>query len=262
MSSAGRLDRGRAAVGRLLRGGLRRQHGDRAGGTAACDRADHRQRRTGRDGAVVHRPRAPADAGGRGDLACRGQPRGAPARGGLPGRAGRHVRRRAEPGLQRLVPRLRAAPSVLPRDDPAPRPGVRSDLQRDRRGAGGVAQSQAVRRADRARHRGLRGLVLVRVQPLDDPGDRAEPGPGRAHRATGVHPGRTRRGPSRGRRASGSCSRPPRPAWTPAAKGRSVAISTWRWPPRARTWPRPGPWSPRSPRPRWRRPPSATRCTG
>ena len=91
------------------------------------------------------------------------------------------------------------AADVLPRDDRAPRHGVRGDHQRDRRGAlDGVARSRAARRADRARHRGLRGRVRVRVQPLDGPGDRAEPGPGRAHRAARGDPGRTRRGAPRG----------------------------------------------------------------
>ena len=47
---------------------------------------------------------------------------------------------------------------------------------------------------------GLRGRVRVRVQPLDGAGDRAEPGAGRAHRAAGGDPGRTRRGAPRGRR--------------------------------------------------------------
>jgi signal transduction histidine kinase len=64
----------------------------------------------------------------------------------------------------------------------------------------------------------------------------------------------------RGSPASSPCSRPARPASTPPAP--PVATSTWRCSPRARTWPRPGPWSPRSPRPRWRRARSATPCAG
>lgn len=64
----------------------------------------------------------------------------------------------------------------------------------------------------------------------------------------------------RGSPASSPCSRPARPASTPPAP--PAATSTWRCSPRARTWPRPGPWSPRSPRPRWRRARSATPCAG
>ena len=60
--------------------------------------------------------------------------------------------------------------------------------------------------------------------------------------------------------ASSPWSRPPRPASTPQAP--LVDTSTWRWPPRARTWPRPAPWSPRSPQPHCGRAASPTPCTG
>ncbi len=277
-AGAGRPDRGRAALGRLLCSSLRRLRGHRGGGLDARARADRRHRRTGRDGAVVPLPRSPAEPSGHDPERRRPGRRSQGNR--LPGRSCRPAHGRPEPEHRRLVPRLRAAPDVLPRDEPAPRTRVRGDLQRDRRRARGAARSRTVRRADRGRHLGLRGRVLVRVQPLGHEGDRAEPGPGRAHRAVGGDPGRTRRGPPRGRRASraapagrgrsttpwprGSpasspCSRPRRPA--SATPPRPAVTSTWRWSPRGRTWPRPAPWSPRSPRPRWRRARWATACT-
>jgi signal transduction histidine kinase len=65
---------------------------------------------------------------------------------------------------------------------------------------------------------------------------------------------------ARGSPASSPCSRPARPASTQPAP--PAGTSTWRCSPRARTWPRPGPWSPRSPRRRWRPARSATPCAG
>jgi len=42
----------------------------------------------------------------------------------------------------------------------------------------------------------------------------------------------------------------------------SAATWTWRWPPRGTTWPRPAPWSARSPQPCWRPRPWARPCSG
>jgi signal transduction histidine kinase len=64
---------------------------------------------------------------------------------------------------------------------------------------------------------------------------------------------------AQGSPASSPCSRPPKPASAP--KATPAATSTWRCSPRGRTWPRPGPWSPRLPRSRWRQARWATPCT-